>query len=149
MIKKVLKLLLPGYEISKKIYYRYKIAHFFYKKGLNILANWFSYRIYRKYNCCISYKAKIGKKIDFPHPIGIVIGEGVEIGDNCVIYQNVTLGRKDREIAEYPVLGNNVIIYCNSTLIGNIKIGDNAIIGCNSVVLKSVEKNSKCVGVVK
>lgn len=142
-------MLLPGYNVSRKIYYRYKIANFFYRKGFNSIANWCSYRIYRKYNCCISCKSKIGKNIDLPHPIGVVIGEGVEIGNNCIIYQNVTLGRKNREIAEYPIIGDNVIVYCNSTIIGNVTIGNNSIIGCNTVVLKSVKENSKCIGVVK
>ena len=84
-----------------------------------------------------------------PHPIGIVIGAGARIGENCVIYQNVTIGRKYRDIAEYPNIGDNVIIYCNSVLIGDINVGKNSVIGCNSVVLKSVDENSKCVGVVK
>ena len=72
-----------------------------------------------------------------------------KIGENCTIYQNVTLGRKNKDIAEYPSIGNNVTIYCNSTIVGNIEVGENSIIGCNTVVLKSVEPNSKCVGVVK
>lgn len=74
---------------------------------------------------------------------------GVEIGDNVTIYQNVTLGRKNKEVAEYPKIEDNVVIYCNSTIIGNIKVGNNAIIGCNSLILKSVENNSICKGVVK
>lgn len=149
MLKKIIKNFIPGYEISNKIYNRYKIAHFFYKHHLEVLANICTFSLYKKYNCCISYKSIIGKNIEFPHPIGIVIGEGVKIGDNCVIYQNVTLGRRVRDKAEYPTIGNNVVIYCNSVIAGNILIDDNTIVGCNSTVLKSVEKNSKCVGVVK
>lgn len=149
MIKNIIKMIIPGYFISKKIYYRYKLSNFLYKHGLNILSQICTYRLYKKYNCCISGKAVIGKNVEFPHPVGIVIGEGVKIGDNCVIYQNVTLGRKNRDIADYPTIGNDVIIYCNSTVIGNVKIGDNSIIGCNTVVMKSVEKNSVCIGVVK
>lgn len=149
MLKNILKLLTPGCELSKKIYYRYNIAHWCYKKSLVKIANYYSYKIYKKYNCCIAPGAIIGKNINFPHPVGVVIGEGVNIGDNCTIYQNVTIGRKDKDIADYPTVGNNVIIYCNSVVIGDITIGNNCIIGCNSVVLKSIEDNSKCVGVVK
>lgn len=149
MIKKFLKMILPGCSLSQKIYYKYYFAKCFYEKGFVQIAKYLSYSIYRKYHCCISYKAQIGKNLLLPHPIGIVIGEGVVIEDNCIIYQNVTIGRKNREINEYPSIGKNVIIYCNSTILGNIKIGDNTIIGCNTVVLKTVEKNSKCIGVVK
>ena len=148
-MRKFLKNILPGSNLSEKIYLRYKIAHIFYLKKLKKISKFITYRTYRKYNCIISPTAQIGKNLEVPHPIGIVIGEGAIIGDNCVIYQNVTLGRKNRDCAEYPELGNNVIVYCNSTIVGNIKIGDNSIIGCNTVVLKSVNDNSKCTGVVK
>lgn len=148
-IKRFIKLLLPGYLISDKILYRHRLAHFFYEKRMEKLANFCSYRIYKKYKCCISYKAKLGNNILFPHPVGIVIGEGVEIGNNCVIYQNVTIGRKYKEVYEYPKLEDNVTIYCNSALLGNIIIGKNSIIGCNTVVLRSTEHDSKSRGVVK
>lgn len=74
---------------------------------------------------------------------------GVEIGENVTIYQNVTLGRRNRELPEYPKIGNNVVIYCNSTVIGDINVGENTIIGCNSLVLNSIKDNSVCKGVVK
>lgn len=142
-------LLFPWYEISKKICYLQRKSGFFYKVGCKHLANFYSYQIYRKYKCDISCEAIIGENVTFPHPLGIVIGKGVEVGDNTVIYQNVTLGRKNREVAEYPIVGKNVVIYCNTTIIGKIKIGDNSIIGCNSVVLKSIENNKKCAGIIK
>lgn len=149
MIKLLLKKIIPWLNIEQKIYRIYLKEHKAYENKHYHLANYYSYKIYKKYNCCIAPGAIIGKNIKFPHPVGVVIGEGVNIGDNCTIYQNVTLGRKNKDIAEYPTIGNNVTIYCNSTVIGDITIGDNCIIGCNSVVLKSVEDNSKCVGVVK
>lgn len=149
MLKRILRLITPGTEISAKIYYRYKINRFFYEHKYNRISKFLTYRLYRKYNCYISPKAILGKNINFPHPLGIVIGDGVVIGKNCTIYQNVTLGRKNKDIPEYPAIGNNVIIYCNSTVIGNISVGDDSIIGCNSVVLKSIEKGTKCIGVVK
>ena len=72
-----------------------------------------------------------------------MIGEGAKIGDNVVIYQNVTIGRKNRETPDYPSIGNNVIIYSNSIILGNVRIGDNTTIGCNTIVLKSIENNGK------
>lgn len=68
----------------------------------------------------------------FPHPIGIVIAKDAQIGKNCVIYQNVTIGKKTGKTKEKaPMIGDNVTIYANSVIIGEIKIGDNAIIGTN------------------
>lgn len=148
-IKKIIKKIIPWLETSQKIYKTYIKSHKAFLKHNKQLANYYAYKISKKYNCYISPSAEIGRNLILPHPTGIVIGEGVKVGNNCVIYQNVTLGRKNRDIAEYPTIGNNVIIYCNSTVIGKIKVGDNSIIGCNSVLLKSVEENSKCIGVVK
>ena len=69
------------------------------------------------------------------HQVGIVISDRAIIGKKCKIYQNVTLGRK----GEYaPTIGDNVTIYANAVIIGNVHIGDNAIIGAGSVVLKDV-----------
>lgn len=148
-IKKVIRFCIPGEEISKKILYRHNISNFFYKHKFNRISKYLAYKLYRKYNCWISPKAQLGKNILFPHPLGIVIGEGAIIGDNCIIYQNVTIGRKKIDIEEYPELKNGVIVYSNATIIGGITIGEESTIGCNTIVLKSVEPNSKCIGVVK
>lgn len=136
-------------NIEQKIYKLYLKSHKAYERKKYLIANYYSNLIYKRYNCCISPGAQIGKNLSLPHPVGVVIGEGVKIGDNVVVYQNVTLGRKNRNVEEYPTIEDNVIIYCNSTVAGKITIGHDSVIGCNSVVLKSVESNSKCVGVVK
>lgn len=149
ILKGIIRNLTPWMEQDKKIYKLYKKSNKWIKRGSTYLAYYYSYKIYKKYGCIISPKAQIGQSLKLPHPIGIVIGEGVKIGDNVVIYQNVTIGRKNMDVAEYPIIGNNVIIYCNSVIIGNIIVGDNSTIGCNTVVLKSVDKNSTCTGVVK
>ena len=143
--------------ILKKIYNllfndSIKFAHECYSlrrcKNNKVLARLKEHSIYKKYKCSISSTAIIKKNIRFPHPIGIVIGEGVKIGDNCTIYQNVTIGRKNKEKAEYAEIGDNVTIYCNSTIIGNIRIGNNAIIGCNSVVIRDVKEGETVYGIV-
>ena len=139
---------LPWISEYKKIYKLYAKAHKFYLKGNNLLAHFYSYKISKRYNCYISPAAKIGLNLFLPHPTGIVIGEGVEIGENCTIYQNVTIGRKQNDKKEYPKIGDNVIIYCNSSIIGNIILENNVVVGCNSVVLGNVKENSVCKGVV-
>lgn len=96
-----------------------------------------------KYGVLIPKSTNIDENIFFPHPISIVIGKNVKIGKNCTIYQNVTIGQKEDN---YPVLGNNIIIYPNSIIIGKIKIGDNVIIGAGSVVLCDIPSNSIVAG---
>jgi serine O-acetyltransferase len=69
----------------------------------------------------------------------------VQLGSNCIIYQNVTIGTKETKDyvnAAYPVLGSNVIVYANSVIFGDIEIGDNVIIGAGSIVFKSIPANS-------
>ena len=82
------------------------------------------------------------------HGMGIVIGETAVIGNDCVIYHQVTLGGTGKEkLTSHPPIGNNVLIGAGAKLLGPINIGDNVKIGAGSVVLKSVEKNSTVVGV--
>ena len=85
-------------------------------------------------------------RVFFPHPLGIVIGKGVSIGNGCRIYQNVTIGLKNETDTQYPKIGNNVTIYANSIIIGDIVIGDNTIIGASTVVTKSIPPNSIVAG---
>lgn len=147
MIKNILKRMVPWIERDIKIYKLYKKSRNYMVKNKKYIASYYSYKIYKKYGCEISQNAEIGEKLMLPHPIGIVIGEGVKIANNCVIYQNVTLGRKDRNISKYPVIGNNVTIYAGAKIVGDVKIGNNAIIGTNAVVLEDVPENSIAVGI--
>ncbi len=148
-MKNALKKIIPWVQVDKKIIRKHKISKLFFDKGLVQISKIINYQIYKKYHCSISTNAFINYTTEFPHPLGIVIGDGVTIGDNCTIYQNVTIGRKNKDIPEYPTIGNNVTIYCNSTIIGNVKIGNNAIIGCNSVVLRDVKEGETVYGIVK
>ncbi|WP_204317734.1 serine O-acetyltransferase [Neobacillus sedimentimangrovi] len=97
-----------------------------------------------KYSVLISMHCKIGKGFKLDHFLGVVIGRDVIIGDNCKIYQQVTLGQKD---GKYPIIGNNVVIFPGAKIIGGIKIGNNVQIGTNAVVLHDVPDNSIAVGV--
>lgn len=91
----------------------------------------------------IFYSSTIGRGLRINHGIGSVIGARCIIGDNCLIHQNCTLGDKD---GGRPKLGNNVIMYAGSMVLGNVTIGDNSIIGANSVVLNDFPANSILVG---
>lgn len=148
-IKKMIKSRLTYYDISSKIYKLHCKGFNYNNKKHNFLAQQCRNKIFKKYNCWIESSANISENINFPHPTGIVIGALVKIGKNCTIYQNVTIGRKYKDKSEYPTIGDNVIIYANSVIVGNVKIGNNAVIGCNSVVLRDVADNEVVSGIVK
>ncbi|WP_438852778.1 serine O-acetyltransferase [Brevundimonas nasdae] len=96
--------------------------------------------------CYISAQASIAGGVQMPHPTGIVIGEGVVLGRNATIFQNVTIGSGDLGAGAYPVIGNNVTIFANAVIVGSIKIGDGAKIGAGAVVLKDVPAGRTAVG---
>ena len=92
--------------------------------------------------------AQIGKHFFIDHAMGVVIGETTIVGDNCVLYQGVTLGGTSNESGKlHPTLGNNVTVGTGAKVLGNIHIGDNVRIGGNSVVVKDVPADSTVVGV--
>jgi cysteinyl-tRNA synthetase len=92
--------------------------------------------------------AKIGPGLVIDHGMGVVIGETAEVGDNCLLYQGVTLGGTGKEKGKrHPTLKNNVVVGSGAKILGAITIGNNVIIGANSVILKPVPDNSICVGV--
>ena len=102
-----------------------------------------------KTNCSILQNLKeLEKKgTKFPHPVGIVIAPEVQIGKNCTILQNVTIGNGKRfNESSYPIIGDNVSILTGAVVVGGIKIGDNAVIAANSVVRSDVEKNTMVAG---
>ena len=92
--------------------------------------------------------AKIGKGLMIDHGMGVVIGETAEIGDNCTIYQGVTLGGTGKDIGKrHPTLGNNVMVGAGAKVLGPFNIGDNTKIAANAVVLKEIPEESTAVGI--
>jgi serine O-acetyltransferase len=95
--------------------------------------------------------ATIGKRLFIDHGVGVVIGETAEIGDDCTIYQGVTLGgtRPSADQAghkRHPTIGNHVIISSNAQVLGPFRVGDGATIGAAAVVLKEVPDGAIMVG---
>jgi serine O-acetyltransferase len=92
--------------------------------------------------------ARIGEKFFIDHGTGVVIGETAEIGDNCVMFHNVTLGGTGKHRGKrHPTIGNNVFIGTGATLLGPITVGDNAKIGANSfIVMHDVPDNCTVIG---
>lgn len=92
--------------------------------------------------------AKIGKGLMIDHGMGVVIGETAEIGDNCTLYQGVTLGGTGKDVGKrHPTLGNNVMVGAGAKVLGPFKIGDNTKIAANAVVLEEIPDNCTAVGI--
>ena len=136
-------LLYPGFHIL--VYHR--IAHFFYIHKWLFLARLVSQMGRFFTGIEIHPGAKIGKRLFIDHGMGIVIGETAEIGNDCTIYHQATLGGtgKDKN-KRHPTIGNNVMVGAGAKVLGPIVIGNNVKIGAGSVVLKNVEDNVTVVG---
>lgn len=107
------------------------------RHGMKIGAKLMSNKIFYRYGCCISPNADISSDVVFPHPTGIVIGEGVTIGRGCIIYQQVTVGRKVASKGDYPVLGESCVLYAGSSVLGGVVLADRVVVGANSLVTHS------------
>ena len=126
----------------------YRKANWFYRHNMKFIARYISQRARHKTGIEIHPGAKIGKGLFIDHGIGVVIGETAEIGDNCTIYQNATLGGTGKDHGKrHPTLGNNVMVGSGAKVLGPFKVGDNARIAANAVVLTEIPPNSTAVGV--
>ncbi len=127
-----------AYRVSHKLYLG---KHYFSARAVSQLARFFT-------GIEIHPGAKIGKGLFIDHGMGVVIGETAEIGDNCTIYQGVTLGGTGKDCGKrHPTLGNNVMVGAGAKVLGPIKINDNSKVAANAVVLKEVPHNSTAVGI--
>lgn len=126
----------------------HRIAH-----GLYLREHYFSARAISQLSRAITGieihpGATIGKGLMIDHGMGVVIGETTVIGDNCTIYQGVTLGGTGKDTGKrHPTLGNNVMVGAGAKVLGPFNIGDNTKIAANAVVLKEIPESSTAVGI--
>jgi serine O-acetyltransferase len=126
----------------------YRRAHWFHTHGHPFIARWISQRARHKTGIEIHPGATIGKGLFIDHGMGVVIGETTEIGDNCTLYQGVTLGGTGKDHGKrHPTLGNNVLVGAGAKVLGPFKVGDNARVAAGAVVLDEVPPDSTAVGV--
>lgn len=126
----------------------YRFAHRLYKWQIPFIPRLISYITRIITGIEIHPGAKIGRRFFIDHGEGVVIGETSEIGDDVLIYQQVTLGGTGKEAGKrHPSVGNHVILGAGAKILGNIKIGDKVRIGAGSVVVEDVPENSTVVGV--
>lgn len=126
----------------------YRVSHKLYTKKLFTLARIVSQLARLFTGIEIHPGAKIGKGLFIDHGMGVVIGETTEIGDNCLLYQGVTLGGTGKDKGKrHPTLGNNVMVGAGAKVLGPIKIGDNVKVAANAVVLNNIPSDCTAVGV--
>lgn len=133
----------------------YRIAHALVELGVPVIPRMISEMAHSETGIDIHPGAKIGKYFSIDHGTGVVIGATAIIGNNVKIYQGVTLGAKSFDLDEnnnpikgiprHPIIGDNVIIYSNATILGRINIGANAIIGGNIWITEDVAEGEKLV----
>lgn len=126
----------------------YRLAHRFYKWKIPFLPRFISHLTRIVTGIEIHPAARIGRRLFIDHGQGIVIGETTEIGNDVLLYQQVTLGGTGKEKGKrHPTIGNNVIVGAGAKVLGNIKIGDNVRVGAGSVVIQNVPEHSTVVGI--
>lgn len=126
----------------------YRFVHRLYKWNIPLVPRVISYLTRIITGIEIHPGAEIGRRFFIDHGEGVVIGETTIIGDDVLIYQQVTLGGTGKESGKrHPTLGNNVIVGAGAKVLGNITIGDNVRIGAGSVVVEDVPEHSTVVGI--
>ena len=130
----------------------YRIAHELYENKVAMIPRMMSEYAHSKTGIDINPGAKIGEYFFIDHGTGMVVGETTVIGDRVQLYQGVTLGAMspagmhhsaETPARRHPKVGDNVVIYANSTLLGGAtEIGDNVIIGGNAFLTSSVEPDT-------
>jgi len=115
----------------------HRVSHRVHRAGWTWLA-WFIARINLAVTGAdIEFSARIGPGLLIAHPAAIVIGRGTVIGADATIYQGVTCGIRSAAPGrrpEYPRIGDGVVLYAGSTLVGGIRIGDRAVVGAHALV---------------
>ena len=123
--------------------WNYRISHWLWRHNFKLIARIFSNRARRRTGIEIHPGATIGRRFFIDHGIGVVIGETAEIGDDVMLYHNVTLGaRRFATGKRHPTIGNRVIIGAGAKILGPVTIADDARVSYNSVVIEDVKKTN-------
>lgn len=126
----------------------YRRANWFYRHGMFTLARIISQHARNRTGIEIHPGATIGKGLFIDHGMGVVIGETAVIGDNCLLYQGVTLGGTGKDKGKrHPTLGDNVLVGSGAKVLGPFTVGNNVKIAANAVVLSAIPDDCTAVGV--
>ena len=125
-----------------------RLSHILYKKGYRFAARFISQSARFLTGIEIHPGAKIGKGVFIDHGSGVVIGETAEVGNNCTLYQGVTLGGTGKDTGKrHPTLEDNVMVGAGAKVLGPFTVGANSKIAANAVVLEPIPENSTAVGI--
>ncbi len=134
----------PGFHARQL----HRLSHSLYRFGLRVPARMVSHFSRAVTGIEIHPGARIGEGFFIDHGMGVVIGETTVIGDNCHLFQGVTLGgTSTRRAKRHPTLGDNVVVGAGAKVIGDITVGEGAKIGAGSVVVTNVPPRATVVGV--
>ena len=134
----------PGFQARQL----HRLAHSLHQRRIPVVPRLLSHFNRLVTGIEIHPGAAIGNGLFIDHGMGVVIGETTEIGDNCHLYQGVTLGgTSTKREKRHPTLKDNVSVGAGAKLIGAITVGENASIGAGSVVVTNVPPNATVVGV--
>lgn len=130
----------------------YRVANRLHRLGVPVIPRMICERAHRETGIDIHPSASIGHAFMIDHGTGVVIGETAIIGDNVKLYQGVTLGARSfptdendnpvKGLPRHPIIGDNVVIYANSTILGRVTIGSGSVIGGNIWVTEDVAPGS-------
>jgi len=129
--------------------YFHKLSSWFWGLGLRWLGRFTSHLGRWLTGIEIHPGAKIGQRVFIDHGMGVVIGETAEVGDDCTIYQGVTLGGTSlyRGEKRHPTLGRGVVVGAGAKVLGGFTVGEGAKVGSNAVVVKEVPAGATVVGI--
>jgi serine O-acetyltransferase len=117
----------------------HRISHFLWRINLKLIARIHSNLLRSATGIEIHPAAKIGRRFFIDHGMGVVIGATAVVGDDVMIYHDVTLGARGIGSGKrHPTIGNNVVIGAGARVLGDIKVGEGAKISANMVVTKEV-----------
>ncbi len=126
----------------------YRRQHWLWEHGMHTLALLLMRRSRRLYGVEIHPAATIGRRFVIDHGMGVVVGGTAVIGDDCMLYQGVTLGMTGKHAGKrHPTLGNNVMVGAGAKVLGDILLGDNSRVGAGAVVLHDVPRDTTVAGV--
>ena len=127
----------------------HRLAHWLWRRGWLLAGRFVSHLGRMLTGIEIHPGARIGRRLFIDHGMGVVIGETAEIGDDCTLYQGVTLGGTSltRGAKRHPTLGNDVIVGSHAQILGPFRVGDGSRIGAHALVQAAVPDGARMVGV--
>lgn len=126
----------------------YRLAHALWNKGLRVPARLVQNSTRFWTGVDIHPAARLGRRLFIDHAEGVVIGETAEVGEDVLIYHQVTLGGTSTEPGKrHPTVGDRVVLGAGAKILGPVNLGDDVKVGANAVVVRDVPDGKVAVGV--